>query len=174
MKRAISAVLLFAGVLLAGPAVSSDALAHEFKLGDLMIDQPWARASIGQAKAGAAYLTLYNHGEAPDRLLAVDSSVAKRTEIHTMEMVEGVMKMRPIKAIEVAPGEPSVLAPGGMHIMLMGLKKPLVEGESFSLTLAFEKAGTIEVEVTIDSATKTDHGDGMKHEGHEMKKEPAS
>jgi copper(I)-binding protein len=74
------------------------------------------------------------------------------------------MKMRPVKAIEVAPGEPAVLKPGGLHVMLMGLKAPLVKGQSFPLTLVFEKAGKIEIEVPIGEATAMDHQ--MDHKGH--------
>lgn len=161
MKATVTAALALAGLL----SVNS-AGAEQVKHGDLMIDSPWARASIGQAKAGAAYVTLYNHGSEADRLVAAESDIAKRTEIHTMEMVEGVMKMRPLKAIEVAPGEPSILQPGGMHIMFMGLKAPLVEQETFPVTLTFEKAGKIEIEVSIQSATALEADDRSSREGH--------
>ncbi len=132
---------------------ATPAAAEEFKLGRIHIDQPWARASIGQAKAGAAYMTLVNHGDEVDRLVLVDTPVAKRATLHTHLMEDGVMKMRPVQAIEVAPGAPTVLAPGGLHVMLMGLKAPLNEGDSFPLTLAFDKAGTIEITVKVEGAT---------------------
>ena len=76
------------------------------------------------------------------------------------------MKMRPLKAVEVAPGEPSILRPGGMHIMLMGLKAPLVEQETFPVTLTFENAGKIEIEVSIQSATSLEADDRSSREGH--------
>ena len=153
--------LLAAGLL--SVAVSASALAHEFKLGDLMIDRPWARASIGQAPNGAAYMSIMTKGSETDRLLAVESDVAKRVELHNHMMEDGVMKMRQVEAIEVAPGEPTVLRPGGLHVMMMGLKSPLVEGESFSMTLVFEKAGRVEVEVDIESATQTETPEKMEH-----------
>ncbi len=125
------------------------ALAGDYRVGDLRVEQPWARASIGQARTGAAYLTLNNGGEAVDRLLSVATPAAKHAGLHTHLMEAGVMKMRPLEGIEVAPGAPTVLRPGGLHVMLMGLKAPLVEGESFPLTLTFERAGAIEVQVRI-------------------------
>ena len=97
-------------------------------------------------------MTITNQGTEVDRLLKVASPVAKKAETHTIETEGGVMKMRPVRAIEVSPGEPSVLKPGGLHIMLMGLKAPLKEGQEFPLTLSFEKAGSIEVEVVVQRA----------------------
>ena len=154
--------LLAAGLL--SVAVSASALAHEFKLGDLMIDHPWARASIGQAPNGAAYMALMTKGSETDRLVAVESDVAKRIELHTHLMEDGVMKMRQVEAIEVAPGEPTVLKPGGLHVMLMGLKEPLVEGQRFPLTLVFEKAGRVQIEVAIQGPTDMEAQDGHKHD----------
>ena len=142
--------------------IAANAFAHDFKLGDLMVDHPWARASIGQAKAGAAYLTIVNGGSEADRLIAAATPAAKRTELHTHIMKDGVMKMREVEAVEVAPGEPTVLQPGGLHVMLMGLKAPLSEGETFPLTLTFEKAGSLEVTVKIESAKSMEPS--MKHE----------
>lgn len=142
LKKLLALCALFLGL-------TAPALAGDYRLGDLRIEQPWARASIGQAKTGAAYLTLNNGGEAVDRLLSVATPAAKRAGLHTHLMDAGVMKMRPVEAIEVAPGAPTVLRPGGLHVMLMGLAAPLMEGESFPLTLTFEQAGAVEVEVRI-------------------------
>ena len=161
--------LMAALALLIGAALSTPAQAHEFKLGQLHVDHPWARATIGQVKNGAAYLTVANHSDQPDTLVGVDSPVAKRVELHTHMMEDGVMKMRKLDGIEVNPGEPAVLAPGGLHIMLIGLHAPLVEGESFPLTLTFEQAGSVEVEVKIDKATAKESSgdDGQTHKhGH--------
>lgn len=166
MRRLLVALSVLLGISFAAQA---PAHAHEFKLGDLHIDHPWARATIGQVKNGAAYVTLANHSDRPDTLISVASPVAKRVEIHSNIMEDGVMKMRRLEGIEVNPGEPAVLAPGGMHIMLMGLHAPLVEGESFPLTLTFEQAGSVEVEVKIDKATAKDSSDddGQMHKhGH--------
>ena len=128
--------------------------------GDILVQQPWARASIGAAKAGAAYFTVVNQGALVDRLVAVESQVADRTELHGHLMEQGVMKMRPVEAIEVAPGEPAVLKPGGLHVMFMGLRAPLAEGSRFPLTLVFARAGRIEIEVMVMAPTAMGHGHG--------------
>ncbi len=126
--------------------------AAEVTVGDLTIEQAWARASIGAARAGAAYLTIVNRGAALDRLVSVATPVAKRAGLHRTLTEGGVLKMRPAGAIDIPPGATG-LEPGGLHVMLMGLKAPLVEGESFPLTLTFERAGPLEVTVAILSAT---------------------
>lgn len=144
MKQLFSA-LTFATALL----VSSLAAAHEYKVGTLTIEHPWARASV--AANGAAYMTISNSGTEADELLAAASPVADKVELHTHIMEGEVMKMRPVKAIEVNVGEPAVLKPGGLHIMLIGLKAPLKEGEKFPMTLTFKNAGTVDVEVAVQS-----------------------
>jgi periplasmic copper chaperone A len=144
--------VLASALLVSVLAFTGAATAHEHKLGDLLIEKVWARASIGPAKAGAVYLTIVNTGSEPDRLVGAKTQAAREAAPHVNTMVDGIMKMRPVTAIEVAPGEPTVLQPGGLHIMLIGLVSPLVEGKSFPLTLTFEKAGSIEVEVMIDKA----------------------
>lgn len=143
-KRLIRSLLVLLMLAAGYPAIARD-----YTLGTLRIDHPWARASIGKAKAGAAYLTVSTSGETADRLIGVASPVARHVALHTHLMQDGVMKMRPVQAIEIAPGEPTVLRPGGLHVMLMGLKAPLVEGELFPLVLTFEKSGSIEVEVLV-------------------------
>lgn len=141
-------------------ALALPAAAHEYKLGGLEIIHPWARASAGDAKNGAAYLDVVNKGGETDRLIAASTPAADRAELHQHVSENGIMKMRPVEAIEIAPGQHIVLQPGGFHIMLMGLAAPLVEGESFPLTLTFEKAGNVEVSVTIASVATmhSDHG----------------
>lgn len=144
MKNGILAVALIA------IAVFSQAVqAQEYRLKGLTVSHPWARATAGPARAGAAYLTITNHGQKMDRLLAVATPAAKRASVHVTLMEQGVMKMRPVKAVEVHPGEPAVLQPGGMHVMLMGLKAPLEAGERFPMTLTFENTGVIEILVTV-------------------------
>lgn len=112
----------------------------------------WARAGAPAAKAGAAFLTLTNQGSAADRLVAAESPVADKTELHTHLMDSGVMKMRPVDAIELPPGSPVMLKPGGLHVMFLGLKQPLTEGAHFPVTLVFEKAGRVTVDVTVQGA----------------------
>lgn len=157
MKRILCALALWA---LSG--MTQTAWAHDYTLGDISIGHPWARASIGQAKAGAAYVTLSNAGSETDRLIAAETPVAKKAEVHTHIMENGIMKMRPVEAAEVPPGAPVVFQPGGLHIMLMGLKAPLTVGDSFPLVLVFEKAGRIEVSVKVEPATHEEPK--MKHD----------
>jgi hypothetical protein len=157
MKTMLVALAL---LVLSAPASAQSA-------GDVTVEAPWARASLGMAKAGAAYMTLHNTGTAPDRLLSAETPVAEVAELHTHLMDDGVMRMRQVRAVEVAPGSGTVLQPGGLHVMLMGLKAPLKAGETFPLTLTFERGGETTVEVAVRSlgegAPRTDgHGRGQE------------
>ena len=93
-----------------------------------------------------------NNGAEMDRLIAAATPVAEKASLHTILVVDGVIKMRPVDAIEIAPGEPSVLQPGGLHIMLIGLKQPLKRGETVPVILTFEQAGEVEVMSHVQSA----------------------
>ncbi|WP_119461931.1 copper chaperone PCu(A)C [Rhodospirillaceae bacterium SYSU D60014] len=128
---------------------SAEVIGQEAHVGDLVVEDPWARATASPAMPGAAYLKVENHGAAADTLIAVASPVAERAELHRSEAEDGVMKMRSVEAIKVAPGAPVIFAPGGLHIMLHGLKQPLTEGSRFPLALTFEKAGSVTVEVVV-------------------------
>lgn len=145
-------------MLLSGPAT-----AHGYEIGDLVIDHLWSRAT--SARNGATYMILVNEGEEADRLVKAASPVATKAELHIHLMENNVMKMRPVEAVEMHPGEPTVLWPGGLHIMLIGLNKPLEVGDSFPLTLTFEKAGSVEVEVNVEKTGQM---------GEEDMQEPAS
>lgn len=120
-------------------------------LGDLTIERAMARASIGNAPTSAAYMTITTSGE-PDRLIAAASPAAQAVEMHTTLDQVGVMQMQRVESIPVAPDAPAQLAPGGLHIMLIGLAAPLEEGTTVPLTLTFETAG----EVTVDLAVRKD------------------
>ena len=138
--------VFFAAFLLLGGALPVGAQQAPIK-----VETAWARASAGESKTGAAYLTLHNMGTQPDRLVAVATPVAGKTEMHNHIMVGNVAQMRPVDAIEVSPGSPTVLQPGGLHLMLLDLKAPLKAGQSFPVTLTFEKAGRIEANVAVQS-----------------------
>ena len=143
MIRSAFALLLFS--ILAFPAQAA-----EKRVGDLMVGHAWARASAGtKARNGAAYITVHNLGSEVDRLLAVATPVAGKAQFHDHIMKDGIMRMTRVKAVEVAPGEPTVFRPGGLHVMLMKLKAPLQKGGEFALTLTFEKAGKVEIMVPI-------------------------
>ena len=134
-------------LLLAGIGAAS---AHSYKLGTLEIGHPWARATPPTAPAGGGYLTIKNTGTTPDRLVEVRSPAAAAAQVHEMKMEGNVMRMRELDGpLEIKPGETVTLAPGGMHLMMMGLKEPLKQGEKVPLTLVFEKAGKIDVELVV-------------------------
>ncbi len=154
-------------LLAAAFTLASTALAHDYMHGDIHIMKPWSRPLPAVSVNGAAYMTLMNKGNAPDRLVSLSTPAAKKAELHNHIMEGGMMKMRPVEAVEITPDEPSVLQPGGLHVMLMGLTEPLVERNSFPLTLDFERAGSIEVKVMIFEPEEAGHGD-MKHD---MKKQ---
>ena len=116
----------------------------------LEVSNAWARATSAKAENGAAYLTILS--PTTDRLLSASSPAAKKTDLHTMEMAGMVMKMRPIAGLDIPAGQPVALKPGGEHIMLIGLQQPLREGQSFTLTLNFEKAGARTVSVAVEKA----------------------
>jgi copper(I)-binding protein len=130
-------------------------------VGTIAVHDAWVRASLGQTGTSAAYMTLEASGDQGDRLVAAATPAAAGAELHTHVVEEGVARMRPVAGIEIAPGAPTVLAPGGVHIMLVGLRDRLVEGDTLSLSLTFEHAGSIELEVPIRGM-----GGGMSHGGH--------
>ncbi len=135
--------------------------------GGLEFARPWARATAPRQANGAAYLTIHNRGAA-DRILAARSEVARTVELHTHEVdAQGVARMRRVPAIELPSGGTVELAPGGLHVMLIGLERPLEAGRRFPLTLLLETAGevTLEVEVRAGSgAAPMQQGAG--HGGH--------
>ena len=133
--------------LLLGLASSAPALADT---SHFMVMQAFARASATPtAKTGAAYVSLMNHANEADRLVAVSSPVAAMTHLHKSEVVDGVMKMQSVDGLEI-PGHGMLeMKPGGYHIMFMGLKQPLKAGEEIDLTLRFEKAGELAVKVPV-------------------------
>jgi copper(I)-binding protein len=115
----------------------------------IAVEHAWARATPKSASTGAAFVTLVNNGTSDDRLLGVTSPAAERTQLFSESIDNGVMKMTQLLSLDLHPGTPVVFKPGGIHMMLMGLKQPLSEGQTFPLTLTFEKAGVIEATVAV-------------------------
>lgn len=142
LRKTLSA--LFCSALLACPA-----LAQEYHVGELYIDHPWARALPPVAPAGAAYLRIENRGDLSEKLVAAHTPVARKVEVHENIHADGLMKMQKIEELSITPGASVTFEPGGYHFMMFGLKQPLLAGERFPLTLVFENAGSIEMEVTI-------------------------
>jgi periplasmic copper chaperone A len=136
--------------LAAAQLVSPTARAADYDVGPMHVAQPWARATPKGASSAAGYLTVTNSGTTPDRLTCVSSDVAAQCQIHSVSLEGGVMKMRPVEGgLEIPPGGTVMLKPGGLHVMLVNLKHPLEPGKMVALTLKFEKAGTLEVELPI-------------------------
>ncbi|MCB5196708.1 copper chaperone PCu(A)C [Deefgea salmonis] len=114
------------------------------------IDQVWARATPPQAANAGVFMSITS--PTTDQLLSASSVLARKTEIHEMIMADGVMKMRQITTgLPITSQQPLTLAPGGYHIMLLGLKKDLVAGEKLPLTLHFAKAGAINVTIDVQN-----------------------
>jgi copper(I)-binding protein len=117
--------------------------------GELTVTSAWARATPPGAGMGAIYLRIENDSTKSDRLLKLKTTVATSAGVHRTEIVEGIARMREVVVLHVAPGEKVEFAPGGLHVMLMGLKEPLVAGKTFELELAFEVAGPRRVVVSV-------------------------
>jgi copper(I)-binding protein len=152
-----AAFAAFAALALVVFPASFPAAAHDAKLGPLTIDHPWARATPGQARNGAVYLTIKTSAAEGDRLIRAESAVAGKVELHNHINDGGVMRMRPVNDIPVAPGKLTKLEPSGLHIMLLNLKAPLKVGDRFPLTLVFEKAGSLSVDVAVEAAGAAGH-----------------
>ena len=128
----------------------------------IQVENPWARATPSGAKTGAVYMTIDNKSSIADRLTGVSSEVAKKLQIHETKTDKGITKMREISGgLPVPAGGSVVLKPGAYHVMLIDLNKPLKAGETFPLTLVFEKAGEISITVPVQSMGAA----GATHEG---------
>lgn len=150
------------GALLALAALPS------FAQSEIQIQHAWARPTVAGQAAGGGFLTLRG-AAAADRLLGgAAPAVAERVELHTMRMEGDVMRMREVPAIDVPAGQTVELKPGGLHVMFMGLKAPLKEGDSFPLTLRFEKAGerTVQVQVSMRPPAGVSAMPSGGHGGH--------
>lgn len=114
-----------------------------------VVEAPWARATAPMAKAGGAFMTISS--PVADQVVGAASPVAEMVELHQTVEQSGVMKMLPVAALDLTPGQKVMLKPGSYHIMLMGLKAPLKQGESFPMTLSFAKSKPVTVQVQIEA-----------------------
>lgn len=138
------------------------ALAHGVTAGALEIIHPAIPLPANGAKTAAGYFAVVNGGDTPDRLIAVETPIAKMAMVHITETdANGVSTMRHLEAVDLPAGETVVLEPGGMHVMLMGLTDILAEGDMIPATLVFEQAGRVEIEFSVDPA-----GEAMDHSQH--------
>lgn len=131
---------------------------------NIMVHDAYIRSSTPNAPSGAAFMVLMNHSGSDDRLVGVSSDVAGKVEMHThTEDDNGVMRMTEIDdGIAIANDAAHDFKRGGDHLMFMGLKRPLVQDEMIKVTLTFEQAGDVEIEIPVDQARKPNHG-GMDH-----------
>jgi len=137
--------------------------AHDYKLGALEIATPWTRATPATAKSGGGFMTITNKGTTADRLIAARSPASLKVEIHEMKMDGQVMRMRELeKGLEIPAGATVMLKPGGYHIMFMELKAPLAKDAKVPVTLVFEKAGSIDVDLKVEAM-------GAAGTGHQMR-----
>jgi len=147
MKRSI-----LLSVALAAVALTS-ASAHDYTVGSLKIDHPWARATPKGATVAGGYMKITNSGATPDRLIGGSTDAAKKLEIHEMSMDGGVMKMRELpNGLEIPPGATVELKPGSYHVMMTGIAKQWMKGDHVKASLTFEKAGKVDVEFDVEAA----------------------
>ena len=152
----------FFALFVARVGVTQPVVAGEIMFGPLKF-----RATVGSMSSSAAYVSIMNHGKMADRLLDATSNLARKTELHLMEMDNGVMKMRPVEnGIDIPAGKTIHLAPSGYHVMLVGLNAPLTADSMFEITLVFQNAGekTIKGMAMLPSDLKAgDHLTTHKH-----------
>ncbi len=148
---------------LALSAMASAALAHGYKTGNLAIQSPWSRETASGQTAGGGFMTVTNEGASEDRLLSGTSPVAAEVQLHTMTMDGGVMRMRQVRGGIAVPAKGTLeLKPGSYHIMFMGLKRQLRQGERFPVTLRFQRTGSVTVQFAVQPVTST----GPMESGH--------
>jgi copper(I)-binding protein len=155
---------------LTAAVLAAPAAAVEIAKGDIVITDPWARATPKGAAVAGGFMQIDNKGTTPDRLVGGTMPLAGRFEVHEMKMDGDVMKMRPVEGgLVIPPGGSVTLKPGSYHVMFMELKEPLVEGATLTGTLTFEKAGTVEVQYPVRALAATAPGAAKapaEHKGH--------
>jgi len=154
--------LLAATMIMAPVAGTPAALAHnhggEAASGGAVISQPYAKATMPGAKVGAAYMQVKNTGKTPFTLVSATSPASEKVELHTMSMDGGVMRMRQITGgVTVEPGQTVSFTPGGMHLMLMGLKQQLAAGTAIPVTLTFSGAPAQTIQFPVQAMGDSGH-----------------
>lgn len=150
----------FGAVAVLSLAIAGVADAHDYQAGPIKVGHPWTRATAPGAAVGAGYLKITNTSDKPVQLLGATTPAAAAVEIHSMTMDGGVMRMRPIAGGLAIPAKTTVeLKSGGLHLMLLGLKKPLVVEDLVPLTLNFSGGISINVELYVEEmASAGGHG----------------
>lgn len=163
IRTLIRAALAATLVSIAAPVLAQnhDTRAAEITAGDLTLSGAFTRATLPNAPVGGGYVTIINNGDEADRLVAAESPFSPDVQIHQMAVVNDVMEMNELEdGLEIPAGETVTLAPGGLHLMFMNIAEPFVEGETVPVTLTFEKAGEVEIELSVEAFGAS------AHEGH--------
>jgi periplasmic copper chaperone A len=169
MKYFLLKITAACALMFAQPAFS-----HEFKVGELHIIHPIARAMLPGAQVGGGYLTIDNQGGTDDRLVSGTSARARSVQVHEMKIADGIMSMNELKQGLAVPAKTKTeLKPGSYHLMFMNVEQPFKQGETIKATLNFEKAGPVEVEFKVVAANGDDNsaamsGDMHDHSNHKM------
>lgn len=137
-----------------------------FKAGNISVEAAWSRATPGGAQVAGGYMKITNNGKDADRLTGGSFPIASKFEVHEMKTDNGVMTMRPVGSLEIKPGETIEFKPGGYHVMFMGLKQGLKDGDTVKGTLTFEKAGKLEVEYRVGPIGGGSAPGGGGHQHH--------
>jgi copper(I)-binding protein len=157
--RRLAAALCAAAFSLAAGGASG----HAYPAGTLKIEHPWSRPTAPGVSVGVGYMVIVNTGKA-DALVGANTPVAERVELHQTRMDGGVMKMRRAERVDIPAGVTVRLEPGGLHMMLIGLKQPLAEGAKLPLVLRFEKAGEVKVELKVETDGPSTGGGNHAHQ----------
>ncbi len=126
------------------------ASAHEIIAGNLAIHHPWSRATPAGAQTAAVYMMIHNKGDQPDRLISAETDIAATAELHVMNMDNGIMTMRHLDSVDIPAAGAADFVPHGLHVMLIGLRTQLAEFDTFEMTLTFEHAGKVKIEVEVE------------------------
>jgi copper(I)-binding protein len=164
------------GMVLCAIGGRSVQAAEPVPLGPLRIEHVWSRPTDALAKTGAAYLTITNTGDTPDRLVSVATDAADSAELHRTVNDKGMLRMQPMDALDLPAKSTVTAVPGQVHIMLVNLKAPLELGHAYPMRLTFEKAGSVTVQVSVERqgapasapAGMKDRTPPMQHEGMPM------
>jgi copper(I)-binding protein len=131
---------------------ASPALAQNFSAGDIVVEEPWARATPKGASVGAGYMTIHNNGATADKLTGGSADFANDVQVHEMAMKDGVVTMRQMTdGLTIPPKGSITLGPKGYHLMFQGVKQPLTKGETVKATLTFDHAGSIPIDLKVES-----------------------
>jgi periplasmic copper chaperone A len=136
--------------------LAAAAHAQQFSVGHLVIHHAWARPTASGMPTGVAYLSVTNHGSRGDTLIAAHSPAAMRVELHRTSLEAGMARMRPAGPLVIEPGETLTAAPGGLHLMLVDLKAPLLQGATVPLVLTFKDAGEVTVQLKVEQREETE------------------